>query len=226
MATGAEAVGKSPDAFRTISEVAAFLETPAHVLRFWESKFPQIKPVKRAGGRRYYRPDDIALLSGIKVLLHEQGMTIRGVQKLLKEKGSRHVAMQSALPWEGTEEAGEETPDAVIVGPWPGAGEEESADAEVGELDVDEESAGFTLAEESEPPPEPTPATTPLSEFVAGTLERLRAPVPAAGESSVARLREALARADRDRLRAEATKLAPLVRRLASLREGTPQAPR
>lgn len=83
---------KAPDAFRTISEAADLLDTPAHVLRFWESKFPQIKPVKRAGGRRYYRRVDIDLLSGIKLLLHDQGMTIRGVQKLLAEKGPRHVA--------------------------------------------------------------------------------------------------------------------------------------
>lgn len=83
---------KSPDAFRTISEVADFLETPAHVLRFWESRFPQIRPVKRAGGRRYYRPADVALLTGIKRLLHDEGMTIRGVQKILREQGVRHVA--------------------------------------------------------------------------------------------------------------------------------------
>lgn len=83
---------KSPDAFRTISEVADYLETPAHVLRFWESRFTQIKPVKRAGGRRYYRPADVALLSGIKRLLHDEGMTIRGVQKILREQGIRHVA--------------------------------------------------------------------------------------------------------------------------------------
>ena len=83
---------KSPDAFRTISEVAEALETPAHVLRFWESRFPQIKPVKRAGGRRYYRPVDVALLAGIRHLLHDQGMTIRGVQKILREQGVRHVA--------------------------------------------------------------------------------------------------------------------------------------
>ncbi|MFU8777441.1 MAG: MerR family transcriptional regulator, partial [Roseovarius sp.] len=63
-------MGKAADAFRTISEVADWLDVPAHVLRFWESKFPQIKPVKRAGGRRYYRPADMALLGGIKVLLH------------------------------------------------------------------------------------------------------------------------------------------------------------
>ena len=83
---------KSPDAFRTISEVADALETPAHVLRFWESRFPQIKPVKRAGGRRYYRPADVALLGGIRHLLHNEGMTIRGVQKILREQGVRHVA--------------------------------------------------------------------------------------------------------------------------------------
>lgn len=83
---------KSPEAFRTISEVAEILETPAHVLRFWESRFPQIRPVKRAGGRRYYRPGDVALLSGIKRLLHDEGMTIRGVQKILREQGIRHVA--------------------------------------------------------------------------------------------------------------------------------------
>lgn len=82
---------KAPDAFRTISEVSDALDTPAHVLRFWESKFSQVKPVKRAGGRRYYRPDDIDLLSGIKTLLHEQGMTIKGAQKLLREKGVKHV---------------------------------------------------------------------------------------------------------------------------------------
>ena len=83
---------KSPDAFRTISEVAEVLETPAHVLRFWESRFPQIRPVKRAGGRRYYRPNDVALLTGIKHLLHAEGMTIRGVQKVLRDQGVRHVA--------------------------------------------------------------------------------------------------------------------------------------
>lgn len=85
-------MAKSADAFRTISEVAEWLETPAHVLRFWESKFTQVKPVKRAGGRRYYRPGDMALLGGIKQLLHEEGMTIKGVQKLLRERGVGHVA--------------------------------------------------------------------------------------------------------------------------------------
>lgn len=97
-------MAKAPDAFRTISEVAEALHTPAHVLRFWESKFSQIKPVKRAGGRRYYRPDDIALLAGIKHLLHEQGLTIKGAQKLLRENGVRHVASLVGSPI-STEEA-------------------------------------------------------------------------------------------------------------------------
>lgn len=86
---------KSADAFRTISEVADWLNTPAHVLRFWESKFSQVKPVKRAGGRRYYRPADMTLIGGIKKLLHDDGMTIKGVQKILREQGIKHVAAMS-----------------------------------------------------------------------------------------------------------------------------------
>ncbi|MBY5975225.1 MerR family transcriptional regulator [Phaeobacter italicus] len=85
-------MSKSPDAFRTISEVAEWLGIQAHVLRFWESKFTQIKPVKRAGGRRYYRPADVDLLGSIKVLLHDQGMAIKDVQALLREHGAAHVA--------------------------------------------------------------------------------------------------------------------------------------
>jgi DNA-binding transcriptional MerR regulator len=84
--------GKSAEAFRTISEVAAELDLPQHVLRFWESRFAQIKPVKRAGGRRYYRPDDVDLLKGIRALLYSDGFTIKGVQKVLKDRGLRHVA--------------------------------------------------------------------------------------------------------------------------------------
>ena len=85
-------MAKAKDAFRTISEVADWLDTPTHVLRFWESKFSQIKPVKGAGGRRYYRPRDMELLGGLKQLLHEDGMTIKGAQKLLREKGIKHVS--------------------------------------------------------------------------------------------------------------------------------------
>lgn len=85
-------MAKSPDAFRTISEVSDWLGTQAHVLRFWESKFKQIKPMKRAGGRRYYRPDDMLLLGGIKKLLHDDGMTIKAVQNILKSEGVDHVS--------------------------------------------------------------------------------------------------------------------------------------
>ena len=80
---------KSADAFRTISEVAEELDVPQHVLRFWESKFTQIRPLKRAGGRRYYRPDDVNLLRSIRGLLYGDGYTIKGVQKLLKDRGAR-----------------------------------------------------------------------------------------------------------------------------------------
>jgi DNA-binding transcriptional MerR regulator len=80
---------KSPAAFRTIAEVAGELDLPAHVLRFWESKFPQIKPLKRRGGRRYYRPEDVALLRRIRSLLYTEGYTIKGVQRLLREGGAK-----------------------------------------------------------------------------------------------------------------------------------------
>lgn len=88
-------MSKSPDAFRTIREVADWLGVAAHVLRFWESKFSQIRPVKRAGGRRYYRPADMELVGGIKVLLHDRGMTVRGVQRMLRDEGVGAVAALS-----------------------------------------------------------------------------------------------------------------------------------
>ena len=82
---------KSPDAFRTISEAAEELDLPQHVLRFWETRFSTIKPLKRGGGRRYYRPEDVMLLRGIRHLLYDQGFTIKGVQRILKDQGSRYV---------------------------------------------------------------------------------------------------------------------------------------
>jgi DNA-binding transcriptional MerR regulator len=82
---------KSPDAFRTISEVADDLDLPQHVLRFWETRFSQIKPMKRGGGRRYYRPQDIELIKGIRHMLYDQGYTIKGVQKLLRENGNQFL---------------------------------------------------------------------------------------------------------------------------------------
>jgi len=141
-------VEKAPGAFRTISEVAQELEVPQHVLRFWESRFREIRPMKRGGGRRYYRPDDLDLLRGIRHLLYGEGYTIRGVQRLLREQGVRFVqnvwqpgapqpTRQTAEHDEGVEQASVEDADALplsslrdVVGderaqssqPQPGAG--------------------------------------------------------------------------------------------------------
>lgn len=101
---------KGPDAFRTISEVAEDLDLPQHVLRFWETRFGQIKPLKRGGGRRYYRPDDIDLLRGIRHLLYGEGYTIRGVQQILREQGLRHV---QAIGQSAAEEAARTATDAA-----------------------------------------------------------------------------------------------------------------
>jgi DNA-binding transcriptional MerR regulator len=109
---------KSPDAFRTISEVADGLNVPQHVLRFWETRFSQIRPMKRGGGRRYYRPNDIDLLKGIRQLLYGQGYTIRGVQRILKENGTAHVVaigrgeIQPGLP-----SVSENEPKSVAIAP-------------------------------------------------------------------------------------------------------------
>ena len=89
---------KSAAAFRTISEVASELDIPAHVLRFWESKFAQVKPLKRGGGRRYYRPEDVELLRSIRELLYTDGYTIKGAQKLLREGGAKEIASNTADP--------------------------------------------------------------------------------------------------------------------------------
>ena len=107
---------KSPDAFRTISEAAEELDLPQHVLRFWETRFATIKPLKRGGGRRYYRPEDVMLLRGIRHLLYDQGFTIKGVQRIIKDQGPRYViavgegkGLDEILPMiEEAEEAGDE----------------------------------------------------------------------------------------------------------------------
>jgi DNA-binding transcriptional MerR regulator len=94
-------VEKSPDAFRTISEAAEELGLPQHVLRFWETRFSTIRPLKRGGGRRYYRPEDVMLLKGIRHLLYDRGFTIKGVQRILKTQGSRYVvAIADGAPLE------------------------------------------------------------------------------------------------------------------------------
>ena len=95
--TGSRRGGKSPGAFRTISEVSNDLEIPPHVLRFWETKFPQIRPLKRGGGRRYYRPEDVSLLRQIRQLLYSDGYTIKGVQRLLKEGSAKDATHPNRL---------------------------------------------------------------------------------------------------------------------------------
>lgn len=105
---------KSPEAFRTISEVASDLDVPQHVLRFWESKFSQIRPMKRGGGRRYYRPQDVDLLRGIRHLLYGEGYTIRGVQKILRENGIAHVIEFATEEGRARMAAGTEPAPAVV----------------------------------------------------------------------------------------------------------------
>ena len=106
---------KAPEAFRTISEVADELEVPKHVLRFWEAKFAQLKPMKRGGGRRYYRPEDVSLLRGIRFLLYNDGYTIRGVQKILREHGPRYVMdyRRLAEDADGDDISGPDIPDVA-----------------------------------------------------------------------------------------------------------------
>jgi DNA-binding transcriptional MerR regulator len=168
---------KSPDAFRTISEVADWLGVPTHVLRFWESRFPQVKPVKRAGGRRYYRPADMMLLGGIKRLLHDDGLTIRGVQKMLREEGVRHVSSFSQ-PLDADGPMRDVTPEeeADIPGPM-------AVDVEPEPLDnvVALSPAGETAEGPTEPLPEAAHAAPePLAET--GEEAAPEAPADEAGE--------------------------------------------
>ena len=141
---------KAPDAFRTISEVAADLDIPQHVLRFWETRFAQIKPMKRSGGRRYYRPDDVDLLKGIRRLLYGEGYTIRGVQRILKEHGVKSVqgladssaavsfgAMEDAIGQSLREQDGEITPGVDVDDDDYEGGDTDGIDFRL--LDVDED---------------------------------------------------------------------------------------
>lgn len=119
---------KSPDAFRTISEAAEELDLPQHVLRFWETRFSTIKPLKRGGGRRYYRPEDVLLLKGIRHLLYDQGFTIKGVQRILKDQGVRNViAVGEGKPLD-------QLPPAMPEPDVPDVDEDSSADMEVESL--------------------------------------------------------------------------------------------
>jgi DNA-binding transcriptional MerR regulator len=141
-------MSKSPEAFRTISEVADELDLPQHVLRFWETRFAQIKPLKRGGGRRYYRPDDVNLLRGIRFLLYGEGYTIRGVQRILKEQGPRFVidagrGAFAGIPKERRSEAGPESaarePDPELPSEAQASilGEERRAGFDAPDVDID-----------------------------------------------------------------------------------------
>lgn len=152
---------KSPSAFRTISEVADDLHIPQHVLRFWETRFPQVKPLKRGGGRRYYRPDDIALLRRISDLLYIQGYTIKGVQRLLREGDG---TLSGVLP----------PPDAADRGDEPEPMAEPPAELQP-DVFPDLPAASIPLEEVSEPwMPEPPPLPTAEVEALEGEIRRLR----------------------------------------------------
>ena len=188
-------MAKAKDAFRTISEVAEWLDTPTHVLRFWESKFTQIKPVKGAGGRRYYRPADMELLGGIKQLLHEDGLTIKGTQKLLREKGAKHVAtLGASLTQQATASVPKPSPAAVVE--TEEASEPTSANAEQEKLQFDTQPpvATDTPSFQINQPALPTALPNVPPRLIG------RAPVDTSG------------------LRARAAQIAPLLARLEDLR--------
>jgi DNA-binding transcriptional MerR regulator len=167
-------MSKSTQAFRTIREVADWLDVAAHVLRFWESKFPQIKPVKRAGGRRYYRPADMELVGGIKVLLHDRGLTIRGVQKMIREDGVAAVAALSPpIDLDGLDAI-----DAEAVEDW-------IEDAELAEADETAEVPEPVTAADTEAM---EPPTAPMADAAPDPEPSVPepAPPPAAVEDSMA----------------------------------------
>ena len=142
---------KAPEAFRTISEVADELNVPKHVLRFWEAKFAQLKPMKRGGGRRYYRPEDVALLRGIRFLLYDDGYTIRGVQKILREQGPRFVMEQRPHAADDEEEQAasvreREIPD-IAAEAAQSRGHSAMSARETGQLEVDRDSLAALLDE-------------------------------------------------------------------------------
>jgi DNA-binding transcriptional MerR regulator len=157
---------KSPEAFRTISEVSEDLDVPQHVLRFWESRFAHIRPVKRAGGRRYYRPEDVDLLRGIRTLLYADGYTIRGVQKILKDRGVRHVVeigrgearAERAMPEPDSTPEAIDPFDAPLVPPE----EPQHARAAIAKLER-AHAEGELLPLVQEPIPEPAIDTEPAS---------------------------------------------------------------
>jgi DNA-binding transcriptional MerR regulator len=193
-------MAKAKDAFRTISEVAEWLDTPTHVLRFWESKFTQIKPVKGAGGRRYYRPADMDLLGGIKQLLHEDGLTIKGAQKLLREKGVKYVAGLGA-----------NTSDAIVADPKPAPVAEPAPAAKPTPATPAPAAAAAPVPRQDTLPFDP-PAAAPAPVIAFPVLPTDLPDVPARliGRASV----------DAKTVRANAAQIAPLLARLQALRAG------
>jgi DNA-binding transcriptional MerR regulator len=198
---------KAPDAFRTISEVAEDLDLPQHVLRFWETRFGQIKPMKRGGGRRYYRPDDVDLLRGIRHLLYGEGYTIRGVQRILKDNGIKFVqsVWQSGAPQPGPPQGDDE------------ADTDERPNAfDASDADVDAEDDASTSAAPARPEPLPlryaraTPATLPLGEgrdtteavMSRGATEPHATPTAVRAEPSMPASRARLAAGELERLQA------------------------
>ena len=207
---------KSPDAFRTISEVAEVLETPAHVLRFWESRFPQIRPVKRAGGRRYYRPSDVALLAGIKRLLHDEGLTIRGVQKILRDQGVRHVAGLSDDSVSVEDLVAAASAEVVQLDTRRDTPEPEEPDTP---MDEDVPEAGFIAVEDDDdisalPPAAPVQAVLPLFDAPAPAKAAPRQPTLRDDTSFAIQIRSLPPKA----LVGSAPQIAVLARRLAALR--------
>lgn len=205
-------MAKSRDAFRTISEVAEWLDTPAHVLRFWESKFPQIKPVKRAGGRRYYRPEDMALLGGIKTLLHDQGMTIKGAQKMIRDMGVRHVAAMGPQP--DTDDQPDVETEATEVG-----ADAAPPDAPDTRSEMPPQQGGAASRGVAEPTLDDAPA---MPEDHASPLPAPAQPLPddvIARPAPVPGLLALVLTADAGRLRAHAATIAPVLERLERLRD-------
>jgi DNA-binding transcriptional MerR regulator len=175
---------KAPDAFRTISEVADELDIPQHVLRFWETRFAQIKPMKRSGGRRYYRPDDVDLLKGIRRLLYGEGYTIRGVQRILKEHGIKSVqgiadqtaavsfgAVEEAVGHSMQEPDDFELNDAVDMDGEEGDGDEKGIDYRF--VDPDEDAILSTYKSHAQPAKAPPVAPAARAGVPAADRERL-----------------------------------------------------
>ena len=217
-------MSKSRDAFRTISEVSDLLDTPAHVLRFWESKFTQVKPVKRAGGRRYYRPADVDLLAGIKKLLHDDGMTIKGAQKLLREQGVKHVlaigsaqldaqdTVKTSTPVVDVEQAPEplSVPDPT---PEPAVDIPEADVAITNVLPLP--ATGPKLSLNLQPKPEPAPV---VSQPAAVKLMDIPADPSDADSKVPARIFNLLHKAPTAKIAAQASAIAPLLDRMQVLR--------